>query len=216
MVHVCLYEFQSFVLNHSRCLRIHHALKLIDLSSSDAFSVLGRFECLLQNLLDVLHSLSALSHPEAEVTEPFVIECDCPVFAEELYYVWNDSLLVSWAERVQVVLMKPDKTPQTLKDDFFTTHVGNRIDKTDAIESELDKVTFSFFKIKVVTSQWIPVLDLGLTWVQNQWICCFYVIINDITWKNTTLTLWKIETWKFFFSSFLVSLSIVDIENTSG
>ena len=49
--------------------------------------------------------------------------------------------------------MKPDKTPQTLKDDFFTTHVGNRIDKTDAIESELDKVTFSFFKIKVVTSQ---------------------------------------------------------------
>jgi hypothetical protein len=55
--------------------------------------------------------LSALSHPEAEVTEPFVIECNGPVFAEELYDVWNDSLLVSGAERVKIVLMKTNKTP---------------------------------------------------------------------------------------------------------
>ena len=112
--------------------------------------------------------------------------------------------------------MKPDKTPQTLKNDFFTSHISYRIDKTYTIESEFNEMTFSFFKIKIVAGESISVFDFCLTWVQNQRICCMDMIINDITWKNTTLTLWKIETWKFFFSSFLVSLSIVDIENTSG
>jgi hypothetical protein len=44
MVHVCLDEFESLVLNHSGGLWFHHISKLGDLFSGDAFTVLGGLE----------------------------------------------------------------------------------------------------------------------------------------------------------------------------
>jgi len=95
MVHVCLDELKSFVLNHSGSLWFHHVLELGNLFAGDAFAVLSGLEGLFKDGLHVLHTLSALSHSQAEIAEPFVVEGDGPVLAEELYDVWNDALFVS-------------------------------------------------------------------------------------------------------------------------
>lgn len=112
--------------------------------------------------------------------------------------------------------MKSNKTPQTLKNDLLTSHVSHGIDQTNAVESEFNKMTFSILKIKIVTSESISVFNFSLTWIKDKWVCCIYMVINDITWKNTSLSLRKVEAWKFFFSTFLVSLRIIDVKDTSG
>ena len=95
MVHVCLNELKSFILDHPSRLWVNQLLEFFHLISGDSLAVLGRLESLFKDILDVSHALNALSHSQAEVSEPLVVDCDGPVLAEELYDVWNDSLIVS-------------------------------------------------------------------------------------------------------------------------
>lgn len=95
MVHVCLNELESLVLDHPDCLWIDHLFEFLHLLPSDAFSVLGGLECFLKNALDISHALDALSHSQAEVTEPLVVESNGPVLTQEFNHVRDNALLVS-------------------------------------------------------------------------------------------------------------------------
>jgi len=85
--------------------------------------VFGGIKCLLEDLLDISHALNALSHAQAEVTEPLVVECDSPVLAQELNNVGDNALLISRSQRVEIVFMQANEAPQTLKDDLLAAHV---------------------------------------------------------------------------------------------
>lgn len=89
------------------------------------------------------HTLGTLSHAQAEIAEPLVIQSNCPILAEEFNHIWNDTLLVPTAKLVEVVLVETNETPKTLKNDFFSAHVSDRVDQTNGVEGELDKVTFT-------------------------------------------------------------------------
>ena len=52
------------------------------------------------NLLNVVQSLDTLSKPEAEVTEPLVVESDRPILAEELDSVRNNVILVPLSQLI--------------------------------------------------------------------------------------------------------------------
>ena len=95
MIHICLDEFQGLVLDHSDCARVNHLLEVVNLISGDTLSILSCLESPLKNALDVCHLLDTLSHSEAEVSEPLVVESDGPVLAQELNDVRNNALLVS-------------------------------------------------------------------------------------------------------------------------
>jgi hypothetical protein len=78
--------------------------------------------------------------------------------------------------------METDESPKTLKNDFFATHISDGVDDTDAVEGELDEVTFCGFSIEIVTSQRRSVLNFLLIWVQNQWIGGLDVVEEDFSW----------------------------------
>ena len=63
-----------------------------------------------------------------------------------------------------------------------------------SVESKFDKVTLSIL-IKVVTCQTVSIFGFLLARIENKRVCCLNVVIDDITWKNTSLSLWKIEAW---------------------
>ena len=125
MIHVCLNELKSLVLDHSCRLWLNKLLEVVHLFSGNAFSILGGFKGSLEDVLDVGHSLDALSHSQAEVTEPLVIDCDSPVLTEEFNGVWNDALIVSRSQGVQVVLVKSNETPNALQHNFLASHVSH-------------------------------------------------------------------------------------------
>lgn len=216
MVHVGLDELQGFVLDHSSRCWVNVLLELFHLFSSDTFTVLGGLEGLLKDTLDILHSLDTLSHAEAEVSEPLVVHGDSPVFAEEFGDVRNDSLVVSRGHRVEVVLMETNESPKTLEDDFLATHVSDGVDDTNTVEGELDEVTFFGLHIEVVTCQRRSVLNFLFSWVKNQWVGSLDAVEQDISGKDTTLSLWQVEAWKLFFHAFLLGVGVVDVEHTSG
>ena len=127
MVHVCLDELKRLILDHPDCLRIDVLLELINLLSCDALTVLRGLESFFEDRLDISHSLNALSHAQAEVTEPLVVESDGPVLAEEFYHVRNDALIVSRGQGVEIVLVKSNKAPETLEDDLLTGAIERKV-----------------------------------------------------------------------------------------
>ena len=72
-----------------------------------------------------------------------MVESDGPVLTQELNNVWNDALLESGSETVEVVLVQANEAPQTLKHNLFAAHVGHRVDDANAVEGKLDEVTFA-------------------------------------------------------------------------
>ena len=152
MVHVGLDELQGFILDHSSRVGVKILLEIIHLLSGDTFTVFGSLEGFLQNALDVLHRLNTLSHAEAEVSEPLVVHSDCPVLTKEFGDVWNDSLVISCGQVVEIVLVETNESPKTLKNDFFAAHISDGVDDTDAVKGELNEVALCGFDIKVVTS----------------------------------------------------------------
>jgi len=94
VVHVRLDELKRLILDHPDCLWINELLEALHLLPGDAFTAFGGLKCFLEDALDISHALDALSHAQAEVTEPLVVECDGPVLAQELNNVGNDALLV--------------------------------------------------------------------------------------------------------------------------
>jgi hypothetical protein len=125
VVHVGLEELQGLVLDHSHSCWVYQLSELLDLVVRDTLAVLGGLKSLLQNSLNIGHALSTLSHAEAEVSEPLVVECNGPVLAEELNSIWNNALLVPCGKGVKVVLMQPNEAPETLKHNLFASHVGD-------------------------------------------------------------------------------------------
>ena len=184
--------------------------------SGDTFTVFGGLEGFLKDALDILHSLDTLSHAEAEISEPLVVHGDSPVLAEELNDVRNDSLVVSRGHGVEVVLMETYECPKTLEDDFLATHVSDRVDDTNTVEGKLDEVTLFGFNVEIVTSQRRSVLNFLLIWVKNQWVGSLDAVEQDVSWKNTALSLRQVEAWKLFFHAFLLGVGVVDIEHTSS
>ena len=82
-------------MDHPESVWLHQLLELVNLVSGDTLTVLSGFEGLFKDALNISHALNALSHSEAEVSEPLVVESDGPVLTEELNDVWNDTLFVS-------------------------------------------------------------------------------------------------------------------------
>ena len=87
MIHVRLNELKGLILDHLDRLLTHNCLEALHLFSGDALPIFGRLKCFLEDALDILHALDALSHAQAEVAEPLVVECDRPVLAQELHNV---------------------------------------------------------------------------------------------------------------------------------
>lgn len=112
--------------------------------------------------------------------------------------------------------METNETPETLEDDFFATHVSDRVNDTDAVEAERDKMALSSFNVKVVASKWSSVFVFRLVGVENQWISGLDVIEQDISRKDTTLTLWQVEAWELLFHAFLLGVGVVNVEHASG
>ena len=112
--------------------------------------------------------------------------------------------------------MQADEAPQALKHHFLVAHVGHRIDQTYAVESELDEVTLAALNVQVVASQAVAVLDFRLVWVEAERIRCLDMVVDDISWQDTALSLWQIEAWKLFFEAIKVGLRVVDVENTAS
>jgi len=115
VVHVCLYEFKGLFLDHSDCLCIKHATELLDKVAADSFTLLaGLVEGVPNDPLHVVKSLYSLTHTQAEVAEPLVVECNSPVFAQELDGVGNNSILVALSKLIEIVFVETDKAPETL------------------------------------------------------------------------------------------------------
>lgn len=112
--------------------------------------------------------------------------------------------------------METNESPKTLEDDFLATHVSDGVDDANTVEGELDEVTFFGLHIEVVTCQRRSVLNFLLSWVKNQWVGSLDAVEQDISGKDTTLSLWQVEAWKLFFHAFLLGVGVVDVEHTSG
>ena len=61
--------------------------------------------------------------------------------------------------------MQTNETPQTLKDNLLTTHVRDRVNQTNAVECELNEVTFVGHRVQIVACQRLSVLDFGEVWL---------------------------------------------------
>ena len=89
--------------------------QLLDLLTAQSFALLvSLIKRLANDLLDIYKTLNALSHAQAEVSEPLMIESNCPVLTEELDSVGNNAVLVAVCQLVEVILMKSNETPETL------------------------------------------------------------------------------------------------------
>ena len=112
--------------------------------------------------------------------------------------------------------MKTNKAPETLKNNLLATHVCDRVDETDAVECKLDEVTFACLDIQIVASHALSVLNLWLVLLQNEWVGGLDVVVDDLSWKDTSLTLRKVEARKLLIHALLVCLCVIDVEDTSG
>lgn len=194
VIHVCLDELKSLLFDHTSSLILEHATELLDQVTADALPLLARLvEGVTDDLLHVVEGLDALSHTQAEIAEPLVVQGNRPVFAEELDGVGNDVVIITRGELVQVVLVETNETPQALQYDLLVAHVGDGVDETDAVEGELDEMTFACGRVQVVTDQITSVLNLLLTRLQDQWVGRLDMVVDDVVRENTTLALGQEE-----------------------
>ena len=70
--------------------------------------------------------------------------------------------------------------------------------------------------VKVVTAQRFSVADFLLVLVQEKRVGRLDVVVNQVTWEHTSLTLRKIEAWELILHALWVRLRIIDIENASS
>ena len=112
--------------------------------------------------------------------------------------------------------MKTNKAPETLENDLLATHVSDRVNETDAVECKLNEVTLTSLDIQVVAGHALSVLDLWLILLQHEWVGGLNVVVDDLSWKDTTLALRKVEARKLLIHALLVCLCIIDVEDTSG
>ena len=132
VVHVSLNELQSLILDHLDSVLVKHGRELLDVVSAKTLALLaGLIEGKANNVLDIVETLDALTHAQAEVSEPLVVEGNGPVLAEELHCVWNDSVVESVGQLVEIVLVEANETPQTLQDDLLITHVSHRVNQSN-------------------------------------------------------------------------------------
>ena len=115
--------------------------------------------------------------------------------------------------------MEAYETPQALKDDLLLTHVSYRVDQAYAVESELDEGALSSGSVKLVRDEISAVLDLLLTWLEDERVSRLNVVVDDIVGQDTTLTLRQEKEWKIlieltFTCRWLVR--VVNIEDTAG
>lgn len=112
VVHVGLHELECLVFNHLDSLGVKLVAPLLDLIAAESLAlILGLVKRLPDDLLDIRQSLDALSHAQAEVSEPFVIEGNGPVLTQELNSVRNDTIGVALRQLVQVVFMEANEAP---------------------------------------------------------------------------------------------------------
>ena len=195
MVHVGLDELQSLILDGLDSSRVHVAAQLFKLLAGQSLALFDGLLCgFLKDFIHIRAFLNIFPHAEAEVSEPLMVEGDGPVLTEEFDNVGNDASLVTLSHLVEVVLMQSNETPERLKHDLFVTHVGNRINQADAVEGELDEVTFACAAVKVVAHQVISVLLLLLhILLKDQWVCRLDVVVDNVARQDTTLALRQIE-----------------------
>lgn len=125
VVHVGLDEFESLIFDHLHSLLIQLCTQIAQLFARKTKTSLGCIVDLLKDRLDVGESTYALTHAQAEVSEPLVVQRNSPVFAQEFDDIRDDTCLVPTGELIEVVLVQPDEAPQTLKDDLLIAHVSH-------------------------------------------------------------------------------------------
>lgn len=218
MVHVGLDEFECLILNHlNGCGRQRNG-KFLDLLAGQTLAVTCHLERLANELLDVFESLDSLTHAEAEVAEPLVVECDCPVFGEELDHVGNDSFLVALGQLVEVALVQADKRPKRLEDHLFMAHVRHGVNQADRVEGELDEVADASECVQVVADQLTAVLHFLLARLMNHRVRRLDVVVDDVVGENTTLSLGQEEERELVVLVLVVEagLRVVNVKDTSG
>ena len=220
VVHVRLDELEGLLLDHAGRLAVNHCAQLLDHLAANALPLLRSLvEGVANDLLDVVKGLDTLAQPEAEVTEPLVVESDRPVLAEEFDGVGNDAVLVPLRELVEIVLVEANEAPQTLKDNLLVPHVGDRVDQADAVEGELDEVAFARRCVKFVTDKVASVLYLLLAWLEDQRVRRLDVVVDDIVWKNTALALGQEEERQLLIKLALTSrwlIRVMDVKDAAG
>jgi len=77
------------------------------------------------------------------------------------------------------------------------THVGDRVDQAYAVEGELDEVALASASVQVVTDKVASVLGFLFTRLQDQGVRRLDVVIDNVVWQNTSLTLRKEEKRQF-------------------
>lgn len=77
------------------------------------------------DLLDVVQVANGVTHAQAEVPEPLVVESDSPILAQELNDVRNNASFVARSQRIEVVLVEADERPQRLQNHLLRTHVSD-------------------------------------------------------------------------------------------
>lgn len=171
------------------------------------------------DFLNIIKGLDALAHTQAEVSEPLVIQSNRPVFGQELHSVRNDAIIVAFSQLIEIVLMKAYKGPQTLQNDLFIAHVGDRVDEADRVECKLNEVAFTCGTVKIVTCQVRSILDLLLAWLEDKWVRRLDVIVDDIIRQDTTLALRQEEQRELFVLFTLSSrglMGVMDVKHASG
>lgn len=111
VVHVDLDELQSLILYELDGLGVKELPQVLEGLSVNALAVSSAAESFLQYNLDVLHALYRLPDSQAEIAEPLVVQGNRPVFTQEFSHVRYNPVIVPGSQRVQVVLMQPNKRP---------------------------------------------------------------------------------------------------------
>ena len=76
-----------------------------------------------------------------------MVKAYCPIFAEELTDVWNESMLVPVCEFVQISNGQAYKRHERLHHDLFIPKIRHRIDKLVVIDLETQVVSSEVFDV---------------------------------------------------------------------
>lgn len=125
VVHVGLDELERLVLDHANGLIVELGAELENLLTRQTLTFGGGFESRVGDLLDVVQVANGVTHAQAEVPEPLVVESDSPILAQELNDVRNNASFVARSQRIEVVLVEADERPQRLQNHLLRTHVSD-------------------------------------------------------------------------------------------
>jgi hypothetical protein len=98
MVHIGLDELECLVFDVLYRLVIKFLTQVLNLLACNALAVLRCLEAFNDDCNHVRETLDSLSHSEAEIAEPFVIETNSPVLRKEFNNVGYDTSVKSACE----------------------------------------------------------------------------------------------------------------------